>query len=162
MVASPRQRNGATLRESDATVDATMTQPVSLKDLADAALKRLHPQRKAQQDSHSGLRTTATPIQKKRGPRNNFATPGVVGMVEYENPIHLLRDWWWNEFDSGADSAEFDAGTTESAQELLPTLRGLVWPDFGVRAEGTLLCLNRACVRHYPHDENPDMEDQDA
>ena len=76
--------------------------------------------------------------------------------------MHGFREWWWNELDTGADSAEFDAGTTESAQELLPTLRGLVWPDFGVRAEGTLLCLNRACVRHYPHDENPDMEDQDA
>jgi len=76
--------------------------------------------------------------------------------------IPRFREWWWNELDTGADSAEFDAGTTESAQELLPTLRGLVWPDFGVRAEGTLLCLNRACVHHYPHDENPDIEDQDA
>ena len=85
-----------------------------------------------------------------------------LGGMEPDDAMPHFREWWWNELDTGADSAEFDAGTTESAQELLPTLRGLVWPDFGVRAEETLLCLNRACVHHYPHDENPDIEDQDA
>jgi hypothetical protein len=88
--------------------------------------------------------------------------PDPATLPEPDDAMPHFREWWWNELDTGADSAEFDAGTTESAQELLPTLRGLVWPDFGVRAEETLLCLNRACVHHYPHDENPDIEDQDA
>ena len=61
-----------------------------------------------------------------------------------------FRDWWWNEFDTGADDAVFDAGSPEAASELFPILRGLAWPDFEVRAEGPTLNLRRMAEKHYP------------
>ena len=73
-----------------------------------------------------------------------------------ESEISRFRDWWWNEFDSGADHAEFDAGTPEATSELLPILRNLVWPDFQVEAVGSILRLARVCERHYPASEVPD------
>jgi hypothetical protein len=46
--------------------------------------------------------------------------------------------------------AEFNAGSAEAASELLPMLMKLVWPDFQVQAEGSILKLKRVCGRHYP------------
>ena len=97
---------------------------------------------------------------------------GLVRLLEAKNalsPHYALadvmlrfRDWWWEAFDCGADSAEFDAGSAEAASELLPVLHGLVAPDFEARIKGSILKLKRVCERHYPqprkepHDEGHD------
>ena len=39
--------------------------------------------------------------------------------------IPRFREWWWDEFDTGADSAEYHAESAEAASELLPILRNL-------------------------------------
>ena len=77
---------------------------------------------------------------------------GLVRLLEAKNalsPHYALadvmprfREWWWEAFDCGADSAEFDAGSAEAAQDLLPILRGLTWPDFEVWADGPTLPVN--------------------
>ena len=56
--------------------------------------------------------------------------------MEQEQLQGRFRDWWWNELDTGADGAEFDAGSAEAAQDLLPILRVLKPP-----------CPSRACWR---------------
>ena len=75
-----------------------------------------------------------------------------------ESEISRFRDWWWDEFDCGTDSAEFNAGSAEAATELLPILRKLVWPDFQVEAVGSILKLKRVCERHYPASDVPDED----
>ena len=72
--------------------------------------------------------------------------------------IPRFREWWWNELDTGADDAEFNAESAEAATELLPLLRNLVWPDFQVEAEGSILKLKRVAVRHYPVSDVPDAD----
>ena len=72
--------------------------------------------------------------------------------------IPRFREWWWNALDTGADDAEFNAESAESAQELLPLLRDLIWPDFQVQAEGPILRLARVCERHYPVSDVPDED----
>ena len=72
--------------------------------------------------------------------------------------IHRFRNWWWKEFDSGADHAEFDARSSEATSELLPILRNLVWPDFEVQTEGSILKLQRVCERHYPASDYPNED----
>jgi len=74
------------------------------------------------------------------------------------DPMPGFRSWWWEVFDCGADSSEFNAGSPEAARELLPTLRNLTWPDFEARAEGPTLKLKRVCERHYPASDVPDAE----
>ena len=32
-----------------------------------------------------------------------------------ESEISRFREWWWNELDTGANSAEFNAGSAEAA-----------------------------------------------
>ena len=76
--------------------------------------------------------------------------------MEQEQLRGRFREWWWNELDTGADGAEFDAGSAEAASELLPILRNLVWPDFQVEAVGSILKLKRVCERHYPASDVPD------
>ena len=70
--------------------------------------------------------------------------------------IHRFRNWWWDQFDHGADSAEYNAGSLGETSELLPILRNLVWPDFQVEAVGSILKLKRVCERHYPALDTPD------
>ena len=70
--------------------------------------------------------------------------------------IPRFRDWWWDEFDCGTDSTEFNAESAEAATGLLPLLRNLVWPDFQVEAVGSILRLARICERHYPASEVAD------
>ena len=77
---------------------------------------------------------------------------------EPEAAIHHFREWWWDQFNHGADDAEFNAGSAEAATELLPILRNLVWPDFKVEAVGSILKLKRVCERHYPVSDVPDAE----
>ena len=77
---------------------------------------------------------------------------------EPEAAIHRFREWWWNALDTGADSAEFNAGSAEAASELLPILRNLVWPDFEVVVDGPILKLKRVAVRHYPASDVPDED----
>ena len=72
--------------------------------------------------------------------------------------MHGFRDWWWDEFDCGTDSAEFNAESAEAASELLPILRNLVWPDFQVETVGSILKLKRVCERHYPVSDVPDAD----
>ena len=48
--------------------------------------------------------------------------------MEQEQLRGHFRSWWWNELDTGADDAEFNAESAEAASELLPILRNLVWP----------------------------------
>ena len=72
--------------------------------------------------------------------------------------MHGFRDWWWDEFDCGTDSTEFNAGSPEAVSELLLLLRNLVWPDFQVEAEGASLKLKRVAVRHYPVSDVPDAD----
>ena len=72
--------------------------------------------------------------------------------------MHGFRDWWWDQFDTGADAAEYHAGSPEAASELLLLLQNLVWPDFKVEAEGSILKLKRVAVRHYPVSDVPDAE----
>ena len=72
--------------------------------------------------------------------------------------IPRFREWWWDEFDTGADSAEYHAESAEAASELLPILRNLVWPDFKVEAVGSILKLRRVRERHYPASDVPDEE----
>jgi hypothetical protein len=48
--------------------------------------------------------------------------------MEQEQLRGRFREWWWNELDTGADGAEFDAGSAEAAQDLLPILRVLKAP----------------------------------
>ena len=79
--------------------------------------------------------------------------------LEQEQLQGRFRDWWWNELDTGANSAEFNAGSADAASELLPLLRNLVWPDFEVVVDGPILRLARVCVRHYPAS---DVSDEDA
>ena len=107
----------------------------------------------------------------------SFGSPHSIGISENSTPaleppvslsshqewdISRFRDWWWEAFDCGADSAEFDAGSAEAASELLPVLHGLVAPDFEARIKGSILKLKRVCERHYPqprkepHDEGHD------
>jgi hypothetical protein len=64
--------------------------------------------------------------------------------------IPRFREWWWNELDTGADDAEYHAESAEAATGLLPILQNLVWPDFQVEAEGSILRLKRVSERHYP------------
>ena len=73
-------------------------------------------------------------------------------------PKQRFRDWWWDEFDCGTDSAEFNAGSPEATSELLLLLRNLVWPDFKVEAVGAILKLKRVAVRHYPASDVPDED----
>ena len=54
--------------------------------------------------------------------------------MEQEQLRGRFREWWWDQFDHGADGAEFDAGSAEYAGGLLPILRNLTWPDFQVEA----------------------------
>ena len=75
-----------------------------------------------------------------------------------ESEISRFRDWWWDEFDCGTDSTEFNAGSPEATSELLPILRNLVWPDFQVEAVGSILKLKRVCERHYPASDVPNEE----
>ena len=79
-------------------------------------------------------------------------------VIPSSDAIHHFRNWWWDEFDSGADDAEFNAESAEAATELLPILRKLVWPDFQVEAVGSILKLKRVCERHYPVSDVPDAE----
>ncbi len=72
--------------------------------------------------------------------------------------MHGFRDWWWDEFDCGTDSAEYHAESAEAASELLPILRNLVWPDFEVVVDGPILRLARVCERHYPASDVPDED----
>ena len=81
-------------------------------------------------------------------PENNPVFPPRFQASEQAG-ISRFRSWWWEIFDCGADSAEFNAKTPEAARELLPILRNLVWPDFSVQVEGTILRLERKCERHY-------------
>ena len=74
-----------------------------------------------------------------------------------ESEISRFREWW-DEFDSGADDAEYNAESGESAQELLPLLRDLTWPDFKVEVVGAILKLRRVCERHYPASDAPDED----
>ena len=69
-----------------------------------------------------------------------------------------FREWWWDQFNHGADGAEFNAESAEAASELLPILRKLVWPDFQVEAVGSILRLARVCERHYPASDVPDED----
>ena len=39
----------------------------------------------------------------------------------------------------------------------MPILRGLTWPDFEARAEGSMLKLRRVCERHYPRTKPADV-----
>jgi len=73
-----------------------------------------------------------------------------------ESEISRFRDWWWNEFDCGTDSAEFNAESAEAATGLLPILRNLVSPDFEVVVDGPVLKLRRVCERHYPASDASD------
>ena len=72
--------------------------------------------------------------------------------------IPRFREWWWNELDTGADDAEFNAESAEAASELLLLLQNLVWPDFKVEAVGAILKLKRVCERHYPASDVPDED----
>ena len=74
-----------------------------------------------------------------------------------ESEISRFREWW-DEFDSGADDAEYHAESAEAASGLLPILRNLVWPDFQVEAVGAILKLKRVAVRHYPVSDVPDAD----
>jgi hypothetical protein len=65
-------------------------------------------------------------------------------VIPSSDAIHRFRSWWWNELDTGANSAEFNAGSAEAASELLLLLRNLVWPDFEVVVDGPILKLKRA------------------
>ena len=76
--------------------------------------------------------------------------------MEQEQLRGCFREWWSNELDTGANSAEFNAESVEAASELLPILRNLVWPDFQVEAEGSILSLARVCERHYAASDVPD------
>ncbi len=78
--------------------------------------------------------------------------------MEPEAAIRHFRNWWWYQFNHGADGAEFDAGSAEAASELLPMLMKLVWPDFQVEAVGSILRLARVCERHYPASDVPDED----
>ena len=78
--------------------------------------------------------------------------------MEQEQLRSRFREWWWHALDTGADSAEFNAGSAEAASELLPLLRNLVWPDFQVQAEGAILSLARVCERHYAASDVPDED----
>ena len=73
--------------------------------------------------------------------------------------MHGFRDWWWDQFDTGADAAEYHAGSPEAASELLLLLQNLVWPDFKVEAVGAILKLQRVCERHYPKTSIPEEEE---
>ena len=75
--------------------------------------------------------------------------------MEQEQLRGRFREWW-NALDTGADDAEFNAESAEAASELLPFLRNLVWPDFQVEADGSILKLKRGCERHYPASDAPD------
>jgi len=75
-----------------------------------------------------------------------------------ESEISRFRDWWWDEFDCGTDSTEYNAESAEATSELLLLLRNLVWPDFKVEAVGAILKLKRVCERHYPVSDVPDEE----
>ena len=70
----------------------------------------------------------------------SFGSPHSIGISENSTPaleppvspsshqewdISRFRHWWWDEFDTGADDAEFDEGSPEAAQDLLPILRVL-------------------------------------
>ena len=48
--------------------------------------------------------------------------------MEQEQLRGRFREWWWDQFNHGADSAEYNAESAEAASELLPILRNLVWP----------------------------------
>ena len=72
--------------------------------------------------------------------------------------IPRFREWWWDELDTRADDAEFNAESAEAATGLLAILRNLVWPDFQVEAVGSILKLRRVCERHYPASDVPDEE----
>lgn len=72
-----------------------------------------------------------------------------MSLKNEEIPPTRFRDWWWHEFDSEGDAAEFDAGTLKNAKSLLPILRNLTWPDFEVGVDGQILRLKRICERHY-------------
>jgi len=78
--------------------------------------------------------------------------------MEPEQAILPFRSWWWNELDTGANSAEYNAGSLGETSELLPLLRNLVWPDFQVEAVGASLKLKRVCERHYPASDVPDED----
>ena len=79
-------------------------------------------------------------------------------VIPSSDAIRHFRNWWWDQFNHGADSAEFNAGSPEAATELLLLLRKLVWPDFKVEAEGPILRLARVCERHYPASDVPDED----
>ncbi len=78
--------------------------------------------------------------------------------LEQEQLRGCFRGWWWNELDTGANSAEYHAESAEAASELLPILRNLVWPDFEVVVGGPILRLARVCERHYPASDVPDED----
>ncbi len=76
--------------------------------------------------------------------------PDPATLPEPEAAIRHFRHWWWNEFDTGADAAEYHAGSPEAAKTLLPILHGLVIPDFEIETVGPILRLRRVCEMHYP------------
>jgi len=78
--------------------------------------------------------------------------------MEQEQLRGCFREWWSNELDTGADSAEFNAESAEATSELLPLLRNLVWPDFEVVVDGPILRLARVCERHYLASDVPDED----
>ena len=78
--------------------------------------------------------------------------------MEQEQLRSRFREWWWNELDTGTDDPEFNAGSAEAASELLPILRNLVWPDFEVVVDGSILRLARVCERHYAASDVPDED----
>ena len=100
----------------------------------------------------------------KEPPQNNPIcnppeAPEKLSGMEPDDAMPHFREWWWDQFDHGADSAEYNAESAEAAQDLLPILRNLVWPDFQVEAVGASLKLRRVCERHYPAS---DVADEDA
>jgi len=115
----PLQCNCATSKLFHATAHTTVMQLTPLKALALQALQCNQP---CNQPATSELHNPSKEPPQDTPICNPPEASEKLGGME---PKQRFRGWWWDELDTGADDAEFDEGSPEAAQDLLPILRVL-------------------------------------
>jgi len=66
--------------------------------------------------------------------------------------LRQLGSWFFsdNGFEDGGDYSEYDAGSNKSALRMQNMVRNLIWPDFEVSVDGSMIILKRVKERYFP------------
>ena len=80
-----------------------------------------------------------------------------------DSAVTQFRDWWQEEFEEPADFLEYDAGQLKTAVMFSEMVKDLVWPDFEVSVDGSMIILKRVKERYFPRkkkDESSQLNDE--